>query len=155
MLTISMGHDTSSTLIIVLEGTFALRSYGRMLGISHLGLKSFKHITWYSCPTGDLLVSHNVSASISLLPNNSTPNFFLHRQIFDVPWVEEFPLFRDRLCLLQHRLAKFRPERWRVVFTGGYAQPVYRGVVWFIITVVTLVLASIVATILVNVLVGH
>jgi len=90
---------------------------------------------------------------INLCSIEQFDSIFLHRQIFDVPRVDEFLLFRDRLCLLQHRLARFRPERWKDVFKGGYAQPVWRGVVWFMITIVTLVIASIVATILVNVLV--
>ena len=55
--------------------------------------------------------------------------------------------------MLQHRLATFRPEKWKDVFTGGYAQPIWRGAVWFMVTIVVLVIASIIATVLVNALV--
>ena len=78
---------------------------------------------------------------------------FLHPHIFDTPRVEDLVLFRGRLCLLQHRLATFRPEHWKDVFKGGYAEPLWRGAVWFMITIVMLVLGSIIATILVNVLI--
>ena len=78
---------------------------------------------------------------------------FLHPHIFEAPRIEDLMLFRERLCLLQHRLATFRPEHWRDVFKGGYEEPLWRGVAWFMITIVMLVLASIIATVLVNVLV--
>jgi len=80
---------------------------------------------------------------------------FLHPHIFDAPRVDDLKLFRGRLCLLQHRLATFRPEQWGDVLKGGYMEPLWRGVVWFMITIVLLVLASIIATVLVNVLVGR
>jgi hypothetical protein len=38
------------------------------------------------------------------------------------------------------------------VFKGGYADPIWRGVVSFMVTIVVLVIASIVATIIVGVL---
>jgi hypothetical protein len=66
--------------------------------------------------------------------------------------VDEFLLFRERLSLLQHRLATFRPERWTDVLKGGYADPIWRGVVSFMVTIVVLVIASIIATVIVGVL---
>jgi len=80
-------------------------------------------------------------------------SIFLHRQIFEAPHVNEFLLFKGRLLALQHRLATFRPERLSDVFKGGYAETIVQGVVWFMITLVLLVLASIIATIVVNIVV--
>jgi hypothetical protein len=79
---------------------------------------------------------------------------FPHHQIFaDAPRADDFSLLRERLCLLQHRLATFRPQRWRDLLKGGgYAQPIVAGAVWFMTTVIVLVIASIVATILVTAL---
>jgi hypothetical protein len=67
--------------------------------------------------------------------------------------VEEFNLFKERLILLQSRLANYKPEHWKDLFKASYAEPIWRGIVWFMITIVLLVFASIVATVLVNVLV--
>jgi len=79
-------------------------------------------------------------------------SIYVHRQLFEAPRTEEFYIFKDRLCLLQHRLANFKPERWSDFFRGGYAQPAWTGMAWAMTTVVLLLLATIIAVILSTVL---
>jgi hypothetical protein len=122
----------------------------RSLGLSHMGfeiLQSYNSLFLSNWRSREIAVRLGVNiASLELFGS-----IFLHRQIFDATHVNEFLLFRGRLIALQRRLATFRPERLMDVFKGGYAEPIVQGVVWFMITLVLLVLGSIIATIVVNI----
>lgn len=122
----------------------------RSLGLAHMGfeiLQSYNSLFLSNWRSREIAVRLGINiASLELFSS-----IFLHRQIFDAPHVNEFLLFRGRLIALQRRLATFRPERFTDVFKGGYAEPIVQGVVWFMITLVLLVLGSIIATIVVNV----
>src|SRR4051794_35415153 len=133
-----MARDISFTSIIVSGGhfpslllflNFFLTDVIRLLGISRLGFEILQ--------TYNLLFSTPKSQKIAkrLTINTTTTQtfdiLFTHQHIFtSAPRVDEFVLFKDRICMLQHRLATFRPEKWKDVFTGSYAQPIWRGVVW-------------------------
>ena len=123
-----------------------------LLGLSHLGFEILQtYNLLFLSNWRSRRIAQRLGINISSLEQFGS--IFIHQQLFDAPRVNEFLLFRDRLCLFQHRLATFRPERLGDIFKGGYAEPIWRGVVWFMITLVMLVLTSILATVLVNVLV--
>jgi hypothetical protein len=79
-------------------------------------------------------------------------SIYTNRQLFEAPRFDEFYLFKDRIGLLQHRLATYKPEKFTDLFRGGYAQPLWVGVAWFMTTIILLVIASIIATVLATVL---
>jgi hypothetical protein len=123
----------------------------RLLGISHLGFEILQtYNLLFSTPRSQKIAKR---LTINTHTTETFDTLFTHQHIFtSAPRVDEFTLFKDRICMLQHRLATFRPEKWKDVFTGGYAQPIWRGVVWFMVTIIVLVMASIIATVLVNAL---
>jgi len=124
----------------------------RALGLSHLGfelLQSYNLL--FLGNQRSRRIARRLGINVSSLEEFDP--ILVHRQIFDAPRVDGFVLFKERLRLLQQRLAGFRPERWMDFFRGGYAEPIWRGAVWFMMTITLLVTASIIATILVNVLV--
>jgi hypothetical protein len=125
-----------------------------LLGLSHLGFEILQtYNLLFSSPRSQKIAKR---LTINRPANDPFDALFTHQHIFTLtPRLDEYLLFKDRICIFQHRLATFRPEKWKDVFTGGYAQPIWRGVVWFMVTIVTLVIASIVATVLVNALVGR
>ena len=136
-------------------GRFLLSIYILMcslLGLSHLGFEILQtYNLLFLSNWRSRRIAQRLGINISSL--EKFESIFIHQQLFDAPRVNEFLVFRDRLCLFQHRLATFRPERWGDIFKGAYAEPIWSGVVWFMITIVMLVVTSIIATILVNVLV--
>src|SRR5271154_6641395 len=128
---ISMGQDTWSTTTIASDGIFKerLRSDYRALGLSHLGfelLQSYNLL--FLGNQRSRRIARRLGINVSSLEEFDP--ILVHRQIFDAPRIDGFVLFKDRLCLLQQRLARFRPERWMDFFRGGYAEPIWRGAVW-------------------------
>lgn len=139
--------------IIVSDGESIrnLHLTARAVGVSRLGFEILQ--------TYNLLFLSNARSrkiakrlGINIRTVEQFDSVFVHRQLFEAPRAEEFFLFRNRLCLLQHRLATFKPEKWYDFFNGGYAQPIWNGIAWFMITIVLLVIGSIIATVLVTVL---
>jgi len=126
-------------------------SYRRLFGLSHLGFEILQtyNILFFS-NWRSRRIAQRLELNISSIEQFDP--MFLHPHIFEAPRVNDLRLFRCRLCLLQHRLATFRPEHWGDLLKGGYMEPLWPGVVWFMIIIVLLVLSSIIATVLVNVL---
>src|SRR5204863_6821858 len=126
-------------------GRFLLRIFTLMcssLGLSHLGFEIIQtYNLLFLSNWRSRRIAQRLGINISSL--EQFDSIFIHQYLFEAPRVDKFLLFRDRLCLFQHRLATFRPERWGDIFKGGYADPIWRGIVWFMITIVMLVLASI------------
>ena len=147
------GRDISSTITIESDGLYPSSriSYRRLLGLSHLGFEILQtyNILFFS-NWRSRRIAQRLGLNVSSIEQFDP--MFLHPHIFEAPRVHDLRLFRCRLCLLQHRLATFRPEHWGDLFKGGYMEPLWPGVVWFMIIIVLLVLSSIIATVLVNVL---
>jgi len=128
-----------------------MRSDVRLIGLSRLGFEILQtyNLLFLSNPRSQKIAKR---LGIDVLTVEKFDSVFVHRQLFEAPRAEEFFLFKDRLCLLQHRLVIFKPESWYDFIKGGYAEPIWTGVAWFMMTIILLVMASIIATVLVTVL---
>jgi hypothetical protein len=148
-----MEQSISFITTIELRGlTFlSIRSKSRLLGLSHLG---FEILQTYNILFLSTWRSRKIAQRLGInIPSlESFDPLFIHPQLFEAPRVEEFALFKERIHILQARLANFRPEKWSDLFKSGYSEPIWRGMVWFMIVIVFLLFSSIVATVLVNVL---
>jgi hypothetical protein len=119
--------------------------------LSHLGIEI---IQTYSLLFLSSIKSRRVAQrlDIDLSVVEQFDSLFVSTQLFEPPRARDFILFNERVTLLQHRLATFKPERWTDLWKGWYAQPIWSGMLWFMVTIIALLVGGSIATVLATVL---